>query len=214
MKNQITAIGLIATKSVELEEQLRRSGATGVGLKELSDSIQHLLGEENLSRMRKIYEFRNKAMHRSDFSIGQKALENYVADADWIINALQPAPGTDAYFRQRFKESDYVDEEMYQWALRVGARDIEERQARKNLVRQALNDPAVDSSEVGLPPMSDPNPEVILEARLEESKSPRPSCEVGVTGKARSGVSPQTKEIVVDGAIKVGIHLLSSMFKR
>jgi hypothetical protein len=214
MKNQIEAIGLIATKSAELEKHLRKAGATGIGLKELSDSIQHLFDESAVSRIRKIYEFRNKAMHEHGFSIDQKALERYVANVESVIHVLEPRPGSDAYFRQKFAETDYVDDEMYEWALKEGTRRIAERQAQKAIISLAIKDQVIDSSEPGLPPKAEINPDVIHKQRLDELKNPQLACEIEVKGVARLGLSPQTKEKMRDGAITVGVHLLANMFKR
>ncbi|MNJ22750.1 hypothetical protein D3C77_171240 [compost metagenome] len=214
MLNQNEARGLIATKSAQLEEQLRKAGATGTGLKELSTSIGHLFDESATARIRKVYEFRNKAIHDHGFFIGQSALDRYVANVESVIHILEPRPGSDAYFRQKFAETDYVDDEMYQWALEEGKRRIAERQAQKAEISPTIKDQAVESSGPGVPPKAELDPEVIRKQRLDELKNRQLAREMDVKGAARSGLSPQTKEKIRDGAITVGLHLLASMFKR
>lgn len=149
MKNQIEAIGLIATKSAELEEHLRKAGATGIGLKELSESVQHLFDESTVSRIRKVYELRNKAMHEHGFSIDQGALDRYVANVESVIHILEPRPGSAAYFRQKMSETDYVDDEMYEWLKEEAARRTAERQAQKAEASFSVPQPKAVSADQG-----------------------------------------------------------------
>lgn len=214
MKNQIEAIGLIATKSTELEKHLRKAGAQGMGLKELSESVQHLFDESTVSRIRKVYELRNKAMHEHDYFIDQKVLDRYVANVDSVIHVLEPSPGTDAYFRKKLAESDYVDEETYQWMSEKGQQWIADRQAQKAEATAANLKQATDESLSELTAEGELTAEELRRRRFEELRNRQLAGEMVLKGSAKAGLSPQTKEKLRDGAITVGIHLLGSIFRR
>lgn len=214
MTNQNEARGIIAFKSAQLEEQLRKAGATGVGLKELSDSVSHLFSDADVARIRKVYELRNKAIHEHDYFIEQGVLDRYVANVDSVAHVLEPSPGTDAYFRKKLAESDHIDDETYQWMSERGQQWVADRQAQKAEVIQATVEQAFDPSGAETAPKRELNPEELRKQRLEELKNRQLAREMDVKCTARSGLSPQTKEKIRNGAITLGIHLLGSMFKR
>ncbi|MCY1447439.1 hypothetical protein D9M71_640600 [compost metagenome] len=163
-----------------------------------------MFDEVAVSRIRQVYELRNKAMHEHGFSIGQKTLDRYVANVESVIHILEPTPGSTAYFREKMSKTDYVDDEMYEWLKQEAARRMAERPAQ-----------AVDSPVSGEPPKAELDPEVIRKRQLDELKNRQLALEMDVKGTVRtSRLSPQTKEKIRDGAITVGIHLLASMFKR
>lgn len=214
MTNQNEARGIIALKSAQLEEQLRKAGATGVGLKELSESVSHLFSEADIARIRKVYELRNKAIHEHGYFIDQSVLDRYVVNVDSVIHVLEPRPGTDSYFRKKLAESDYVDEEAYQWLTEKSQQWVADRQAQKAEFSQATAEQAFDPSEAGTAPKRAITPEELRKQRLEELKNRQLAREMDVKCTARSGLSPQTKEKIRNGAITVGIQILGSIFKR
>lgn len=214
MTNQNEARGIIAANSALLEAQLRKVGATGAGLKELSESVSQLFGDADIARIRKVYELRNKAMHEHGYFIEQSALDRYLANVESVIHALEPRSGTDAYFRKKLAESDHVDDETYQWMHEKGQRWIADRQAQRVDVRPAATEQVIDSPGPEMIPKSELTPEELRKRRLEELKNRQLAREMDVKLTVRSGLSPKTKEKIRDGAITVGLHLIASIFKR
>ncbi|PLP85859.1 hypothetical protein CYD26_24410 [Pseudomonas sp. FFUP_PS_473] len=214
MTNQNEARGIIAFKSAQLEDQLRKAGATGIGLKELSESVCQLFGDADIARIRRVYELRNKALHEHDYFIDQKVLDRYVANVDSVIHVLEPSPGTEAYFRNKLAESDYVDEETYQWMSEKGQQWIADRQAQKAEATTARLKQATAEPLTELTAESELTAEELRRRRFEELGKRQLAGEMVLKGAAKAGLSPQTKEKLRDGAITVGIHLLGSIFRR
>ncbi|MES3709088.1 hypothetical protein QC590_12700 [Pseudomonas putida] len=123
--NEYEARGKIAEKSAHLENVLRTAGAEGSGLKELSLSLGALLDEVQHAKMKRVYQFRNKALHQREFTVSEAELSDYLLTADSIIHHLSPQSASDSEGDEhagRIKATGYVDEAAYQWVRKEGER--------------------------------------------------------------------------------------------
>ncbi|MBF8669688.1 hypothetical protein IR012_10465 [Pseudomonas putida] len=123
--NENEARGKIAGKSAHLEDVLRKAGAEGSGLKELSLSLGELLDESQHAQMKRVYQFRNKALHQREFSASEAELSDFLSGADSIIHHLSPQSEIDsegAEHVRRMKATGYADEAALQWVRKEGER--------------------------------------------------------------------------------------------
>ena len=68
---------LAARGSKILEEQLKRIGASGKGLHELTDSVEVVLNQPLVNKLRYIASIRNKVIHEHDFQLSDTEINTF-----------------------------------------------------------------------------------------------------------------------------------------
>lgn len=215
MTNQNEARGLIAVKSSLLEEYLRKAGATGMGLKELSESVGHLFDDAAVARIRRVYELRNKAMHQHVFHIDQPALDRYLSNVDSIINILAPNydPGLD-HFRQ-IAATGSLDDDAYEWLKAEVDRRESARQAALEASSQASGHNGEDLAQSGDKDLKSNRGRLKLLSpeqrdRLAFDKQSEKPAQIQAK---KLSLPPAVKEAAQDLVIKVGVKAVLSVFK-
>ncbi|MBF8729760.1 hypothetical protein IRZ59_04825 [Pseudomonas guariconensis] len=196
MNSAIEAIGLIIDGSRRLEQQLREIGAVGTGLKELSESVADRLSPGDIAKIRRVYVLRNKVAHDT-FEVDQAALAQFLADVEHLLAELKPDDDPDAAMRKRIRESDFVDDEIYEW-LKLEAKRREEAKLSSVPELQGQDSGTAQSATAALTKSFDHS------AGLERGT---------VTSVSDSQTAKKLKESAKDAAVNVALRALISFIK-
>lgn len=216
MTNQNEARGIIAAKSAQLEKVLRKAGANGSGLKELSASVDYLFDDSSIARIRKIYELRNKAMHEHEFCIDQRVLDGYTANVDAVINILEPRDEPGIEHIRRVRATGNVDQAAYDWALAEGERALAASLRSSEVTAGELSDKSIVSQsqvETEASKIKSSKPK-LLSAEQRERLAFENSTKQSAQSKPNvSSVPSAFKEAAQDALIKVAVKGVLSALK-
>lgn len=215
--NEILARGLITTKSAQIEGLLRHAGAEGVGLRDLRSSLSDALDKETHDQIRYVNRVRNEASHDDGFSISESDLEKFVAAADSVIYKLQ-RKSLVAEVAHVASTSGHCNSPVISYRAATAKSNSDQSHNRKTLTLKSRQAATADScSRLDVPevvPSAKPDEALIRDHQVEEQKSSQADSNMVLKGKARTGLSPETKEKITSGIIKAGFFVLADMLKR
>lgn len=83
------SLEIVVGRSKQVEGKLLELGATGRGLNEKATSIEQLLGQHLIRRIRFLATIRNKALHDPDFDMTDELLTSFLSAAESVLGQLQ-----------------------------------------------------------------------------------------------------------------------------
>lgn len=189
MTKRYIARGLMADKSAKIEGLLRRLGARGVTLNELRSSISDKLSTGLSSKIREVNFDRNEGVHKEVFEISDQDLRKFASLADDVIFQLELMVDPDVHLGSETLDPIYSASEP------------------SSVIKPLQSSP---------PHLSDGDREILRKRGLAEVENRRLAKEMDSKAVVLSGgsMSPDTKAKLKDAAIKIGIHMVGSLFKR